>query len=144
MIVGEPGGLYLTHFCVEDGKGVTVGKAIYKELENTNLQNSLSIVGSDGTAIMTGKYRGSNATVEQLLQRPLLRVIYFLHTNELPFWHIFMDLYGVSTSPDSFSGPIGKRLYTSGYDWQVVNFEPFSSLEFPQLPKEVIENLSSD
>ena len=67
VIVGEPAGLYLTHFSVEDCKGVTVGKAIYKELENTNLQNSWSIVGSDGTAIMTGKHRGSNATMEQLL-----------------------------------------------------------------------------
>ena len=28
-------------------------------------------------------------------------------------------------------------------DWQVVKFKPFSSIEFPQLPKEGIENLSS-
>ena len=47
VIVGEPGEMYLTHFSVEDFKGVTVGKAIYEELENTDLQNSLSIVGSD-------------------------------------------------------------------------------------------------
>ena len=144
VIVGEPGELYLTHFSVEDGKGVTVGKAIYKELENTDLQNSLSIVGSDGTAIMTGKHHGSMATLEQFLQIPLQWVICLLHTNKLPFRHVFKDLDGVSLSPDSFSGPIGKKLNGLVSDWQVVNFKPFSFIEFPQLPKEVIENLSSD
>ena len=33
VIVGEPGELYWTHFSVEDGKGVTVGKAIFKDLK---------------------------------------------------------------------------------------------------------------
>ena len=63
--------MYLTHFSVEEGKAVTVGKAIYKELENTDLQTSFSIVGTDGTASMSGKHHGSIATLEQLLQRPL-------------------------------------------------------------------------
>ena len=52
--MGEPRELYLIHFSVENGKGVTVGKAIYKEPENTDLQNSWSIVGLDGTAIRIG------------------------------------------------------------------------------------------
>ena len=29
-------------------------------------------------------------------------------------------------------------------DWKVVNFRPLSSIEYPYLPQEVIQNLSSD
>ena len=75
VIVGEPGELYLTHFSDEVGKELQLVKLFYKELESTDLQNRLSIVESDGTAIMTGKHHGSIATLVQLLQRPLQLVI---------------------------------------------------------------------
>ena len=71
IIAEEPGELYLTYFSVEESKDMTIAKAIYKALENTNLQSSLSIVGSDGTAIMTRKHHGSVVTSEKLLQKPL-------------------------------------------------------------------------
>ena len=70
-MAGEPGELYLIHFSFELDKDLTIAKAIYKALENTDLQNSLLILGLDGTAIMTGKHHGSIATLEELLQRPL-------------------------------------------------------------------------
>ena len=144
-VVGEPGELYLTHLSVEDGKGTTIGQALYKVIENTDLQNTLSTIGSDaGTPIMTGKHHGSIATLEELLQRPLQWAICLLHTNELPLRHVFKHLDGVSASPDSFSGPIGKELNGLVFDWKVVNFRPLSSIEFPYLPQEVIQNLSSD
>ena len=82
VIVGKLGELYWTNFSVEDGKEVIVGKAFYKEMENTDLQNSLSIVGSNRTEIMTGKHHGSIATLKQLLQRPLQWVICLLHTHQ--------------------------------------------------------------
>ena len=50
---------------------MTIAGAIYKALENTVVLNSLSIVGSDGTAIMTEKHHGSIAILEELLQRLL-------------------------------------------------------------------------
>ena len=75
--VGEPGELHLTHFSVEDGKEITVGKAIYKEVKNTDLQKSLLIVGSDGTAIMTGKHHGSIATLKHCHMSPAHRQITF-------------------------------------------------------------------
>ena len=60
--MGKLGELYLTHLSVEDGKGTTIGQGIYKAIENTDLQNTLSTIGSDGTPIMTGKHHGSIAT----------------------------------------------------------------------------------
>ena len=35
---------------------MAIAEAFYKASKNTDLQNSLSIVGSDETAIMTGKH----------------------------------------------------------------------------------------
>ena len=91
VIVGEPRELYLTYFSVENGKGVTVGKAIYKKLENTDLQNSLSIVGPDGTAIRTGNHHAA-----------------------LPFWNsCFKDLGNgsyVSCTPTNYLSGISKHL----------------------------------
>ena len=89
--------------------------------------------------IMTGKHHGSIATLEELLSRPLQWAICLLHTNELPLRHVFKHLDGVSASPDSFSGPIGKELNGLVSDWKVVNFRPLSSNEFPYLPQEVIQ-----
>ena len=93
---------------------------------------------------MTRKHHGSIATLEELLQRPLQWAICLLHTNELLLRHVFKHLDGVSASPDSFSGPIGKELNGLVSDWKVVSFRPLSSIEFPYLPQEVIQNLSSD
>jgi len=93
---------------------------------------------------MTGKHHGCIATLERLLQRLLQWAICLLHTNELLFRHAFKQLDGVSTNPDSFSGPIGKELNGLISNWSVVNFRSLSSTEFQQLPGEVAENLSSD
>ena len=40
-----------------------------------------------------------------------------------------------------FQNQLAKSLVS---DWKVVNFRPLSSIEFPYLPQEVIQNLSSD
>ena len=50
----------------------------------------------------------------------------------------------MTTSQDSFSGPIGKILNSLVSDWQMDKYNQILSSEFPQLPKEVIENLSRD
>ena len=144
VVGGEPGEVYLTHLNVEDGKGITIAEAIHKALKNTELQRNLSIMGSDGIAVMTGKHHGSIATLEKLLQRPLQWVICVLHINELPLTHAFKHLDGVTASPDSFSGPIGKKHNGLISDWKVTQFNPISSSEFPLLPKEVSDQLSSD
>ena len=87
-----------------------VDKAIYKRLEHTDLQNGLSVVGSDGTAIMIGKHHGSIAILKELLQRSLQWVFCLLYTNKLPLRLVFKHLDVVSISPNTFLGPIGKEL----------------------------------
>ena len=48
--------------------------------------------------------------VEKLLGRPVQWIICLLHVNELPLRHLFLHLDGTTTGPNSFSGPIGKKL----------------------------------
>jgi len=62
VVVGEPGET------VDDDKDVIGAKAIHYALKNTDLINSLSAIGSDETAIMTGKHHGC-ITSERLLHR---------------------------------------------------------------------------
>ena len=59
---------------------------------------------------MTGKSKGFIASLETLIGRTLQWVICLLHLNELPLRHVFINLYDVTSGPDSFSGPIGKQL----------------------------------
>ena len=58
VVVGEPGELYLTHFTPEDGKGLTIANGLYKKIENSQLQDSLTVIGTDGTNTMTGPTNG--------------------------------------------------------------------------------------
>ena len=154
----------MTHFSVEEGKDVTIAKAIYKALKNIDPHNSLSIIGLDRNAIKTGKHHGSIATLEELLkillvlqnfdialkkaileellQRLLQRIICLLRTNKLPLRHVFKHLNGGSLSPNSSSGPIGKELYGLVSYRQVVR--PLSPIDFPQLPIKIVENLNFD
>ena len=56
----------------------------------------------------------------------------------------FKQLYGVTKSPDTFSGPIGKCLNGSVSDWEVVNFKPIVNQRFPEIPPDVVQELSTD
>jgi len=57
-VVGEPGSYYLTHFSPEDGKSRTIAQKLFDSTRGTELEDRLAIVGTDGTACMTGKYNG--------------------------------------------------------------------------------------
>ena len=83
----------------------------------------MKIVGSDGTAVMTGKSKEFIASLETLIRRLLQWVICLLHLNELPLIHVFQNLDGVTSGPDSFSGPIGRQLNGAASDWKVVKFK---------------------
>ena len=100
VIVGEPIGFYLSHVMPEDGTGYKIATSVYSAIKQT-----LKIVGSDGTAVMTGKSRGFIASLETLIERPLQWVISLLHLNELPLRYVFQKLYSVTSESDSFSGP---------------------------------------
>ena len=70
----------------------------------------------------------------------------FLHTNELPLKHVFANLNGSTNSPDTFLGPIVKKLHGSVSNILVTNFKhlsvPLSS--FPTLPPHAVNVLITD
>ena len=143
-VVGEPGHYYLTHFSPDDGKGRTIAQQLLKSFHGTELHNKVAIVGTDGTASMTGKYNGCIRGLEELLNKPLQWVICLLHTNELPLRHVFQVLDGSTNSPDTFAGPIGKNLSGDVSSWPVVEFKQISNSHFPELPQSVVDDLSTD
>ena len=143
-LIGEPGEYYLTHFSPEDDKGRTIAQ-IFNTIVDTELHNKLAVVGTDGTASMTGKYNGCIRSLEKLLNKPLQWVICLLHTNELPLRHVFTMLDDTTKSPDSFSGPIGKSLTGDVSSWPVAaNFKSIPNPHLVELPESVIEDLSAD
>ena len=94
---------------------------------------------------MTGCNNGAIRCMEEILSRPLQWAICLLHLNELPLRHIFLRLDGTTKSPDSFSGPIGSQLGGSVSDWQVQsNFQRIPNSNFPVLPNNIIDDLSTD
>ena len=72
-MVGQPGEYYLSHFSTEDGKERTIAQEIFNTIANTELQvhDKLTVVGTDGTAAMTGKFNGCIRKLEELLNKPL-------------------------------------------------------------------------
>ena len=108
VFVREPGACYLTHFSPQDGRGITIANKVCDDIKSTELSDTLKVVGTDGTASMTGNKAGFIRCLEEKLGRPLQLVVCLLHCNELPLRHVFL-LDGTTKSPDSFSGPVGKN-----------------------------------
>ena len=50
-------------------------------------------------------------------------VVFLLHTNELPLKYVFARLAGLTSGPDSLSGPNEKNLHGSVSHWPVTNFK---------------------
>ena len=121
VIVGEPNGFYLSHVMPEDENGYKIATLVYSTIKDTALEQKLKIVGSNGTAVMTGKSKGFIASLETLVGRPLQWVMRLLHLNELPLRHVFQNLEGVTSGSDSFSGPIGRQLNGVVSGWKVVS-----------------------
>ena len=108
------------------------------------LCKKLTIIGTDGTASMTGKFNGAIHSLEELLKNPLQWSICLLYTNELPLRHIFIELDGTTNSSDSFTGPICKQLDGCISKWLIANFKNISNMYFPNIPHSVVDELSSD
>jgi len=144
VIVGEPGEFYLSHVAPTSGSGSAIAQSVFNFLKDSLLYDKLAIIGSDGTASMTGAKKGAIRCLEELLQRPLQWAICLLHCNELPLRHIFKTLDGTTKSPSSFSGPIGKELSGSVTEWDVVKFKPIPNSDFPVLPPLLLDSLSTD
>ena len=69
-----------------------------------------------------------------------------LYTNELPLRLVFGVLDGSLSGPDTFAGPIGKKLNGPESHWTTPRFQPLSvpSSFFFILPEQVVSDLSTD
>ena len=120
--VSGPGTYYLSHFSPEDCKGGTIAKKLFDLFKDTELELKLAIVGTNGTASMTGKHNGCLRGLEELLNKPLQWIVCLLYTNELPLRVVFGVLDGSLSGPDTFVGPIGKKLHRPVSSWTTTRF----------------------
>ena len=67
-----------------------------------------------------------------------------LYLNELPLRHVFQNLDGITSGPDSFSEPIGRQLNGAIFEWKVVKFKSITNPKFPVIPNSLMDDLSSD
>ena len=118
--------------------------SITDKMYNTQLAEKLTIIKTDGTLSVTGYKSDFIASLEKSLDRHLQWVVCLWHSNELPLCHIFQMLDGTTTGPESFSRPTGKSTVGKVSDWQVPSFQKTENDEFPKLPNNVAETLSTD
>ena len=74
----------------------------------------------------TGPDRGAMALTEKSLMRTMHWLICLLHANELPLRHWFFFHDGGTSGPESFDGPIGKKITDTAtlLALPIVEFEP--------------------
>jgi hypothetical protein len=144
VLVEEPGGIYRDHVSPATGRAVDVKEELLKFLQRTKSENTLSVLGTDGTAVNTGQNGGVIRLLEIELKRPIQWAICQLHLNELPFRHLFEFFDGKPSDPESYSGPIGKAITDKDLRLKpVVKFKKVKG-RIVQLPNDVIANFTGD
>ena len=108
VMTSEPDGTYMTHFAPGKGTASVVSDSVVAGLVEMGASESIKVIGSDTTNTMSGAEGGAQHYAEEKLGRNLQRVFCNLHTNELPFRHLFQSIDGKTSGKDSFKGPIGK------------------------------------
>ena len=103
-------GKYLSHkmFSLTGSTGEVLAQHVYDALEEFDSLEIIRAILVDNTSVNTGWKNGLVVKLEDKLWQNLHTVGGALHRNELPFRAIFKKLDGVTTGPQSFSGPLGK------------------------------------
>lgn len=141
--VQEPDSLFIGHKSVEDGKADSIVSAIESLLNEKSIPvEQIKILGCDGPKVNTGEDGGVIRKIEIKWGRPVQWVICQLHMNELPLRALITKLDGGTKGPNTYSGPIGKRL-TGCEDLPIVKFEPIPFTCPENLP-DIAHTLSSD
>lgn len=146
VIVEEPMSIYRNHFVPASGRALDIAKEIIRFVTTTESDQSLCVIGADGTSVNTGCNNGVIRKVEETLGRSLQWAICQLHLNELPFRHLFQHLDGKTTGPNSYRGPIGHAIMENEEELRrkpVVKFVRVRD-RLNQLPTEVIDNFTSE
>ena len=105
---------------------------MFDKIKDSSLEDNLAAVGSDGMAVMTGVHNSAIRNLEELCKKSVQWSICLLHCNELPLRHVFQVLDGTTSSPDSFSGPVGKSLKDCVSEWGIAKFVAISSPDLPR------------
>ena len=58
VILEQPGEFYLTHLSPSNGKGQTIAEEVFNAIKGMELCDVLAVIGTDGTASMTGVMNG--------------------------------------------------------------------------------------
>lgn len=110
-LVQQPGSFYIGHCTVESHGSYTTTQQILSYFSRYSIPvNNILAVGCDGCNENTGKFGGTIAYLESELGHPLQWFVCLLHFNELPLRHLILEHDGVTKSPKTFDGPIGKRM----------------------------------
>ena len=142
-MIGEPGEYYFGYNSTRSGKDRIVSEGIKDTNINTNLKDTRTVIGTDGTAAMTEPYNGAIRCSEECLDRSLQWSVCLLYANELPLRHAFLIMDGKTKGPDLFSCLIGNQLYGDQSARNVLEFDQAANPNFPNLAQKTID-LSSD
>ncbi|CAH0552762.1 unnamed protein product [Brassicogethes aeneus] len=142
-LVQEPGSSYLCHITPNSGSARDIAQSILNHLDQSNVSTEeLVAVGCDGTVVNTGHKGGIIKILERKLHRSLQWFPCLLHANEPSLRHLFSQLDGVTTGPNTYSGPIGKGLEKCE-QFPVVAFQAIAT-DFSEFGNIDIDDLSSD
>ena len=103
--------------------GKVMAQHVYDALEEFDSSKSIRAILVDNTSVNTGRKNGLVVKLEDRLRRNLHTVGRALHQNELPFRAIFKKLNGVTTGPQSSSGPLGKKCKENVHSKPQIAFE---------------------
>lgn len=141
--VQEPHSYFLGHTTISNKTGLAIAESIDRFVTEKEIpKEHIKLIGCDGTVTNTGVDNGAIRCVEKEWKKALQWCVCLLHMNELPLRALFSKLDGSTSGPESFSGPLGKRIQKcDGLD--VVQFEP---IDFPCAldVEEIKQDLSSD
>ena len=102
------------------------------------------VLGCDGTNVNVGNVQGCLPYLEKLLGHAVHWEICLLHGNECPLRALFGLHDGKTSGPASFKGPVGKELQEDLTLKTPVRFARIKNDSFPQIPEEVVCDLSHD
>ena len=143
-IVGWPGEVFLGVVYPEPATGAEVARLVYEKLKESSSEEFLDIVGGDNTSSNNGHYNGAFRNMELLVNRPLQRNCCFIHFAELPARNLMSHYIGEKSGPSSRRGIIGEHLGQEVEKMDVIRFKAMPNPEFPSVPEEVIQKLSTD
>jgi len=142
---GGSSGSYLLHKTLpKKADASCIAGCVFDAVLEVGCSDSLSAILVDNTPINTGYKNGFVVKLEKLLGKPLHLIGCALHSNELPLRALFKKLDGVSNSPNSFNGPLGKAVSSDLEEMPIVNFEPIAAEAISDQPDEVRGDLSND